>query len=307
MTGFSITPVGPFPEQTDEGFPQFIQFQADGTDLGGPDADTLNFGPTITATRGVGENENVVTIDVDLDAIGIMWQSLGVDLGTAQTVNLADGLTAELVDNLLTIRVTGSPPQTFIQWLQDGTPLGDDSVHYVNVVGPLLQAVRNSGVGPSEIVLTAVPPQWMDHGADRGDPYVIDVGDNLRATQQSGGVVRLDAIIPSASEFTFADVPGDHTIAAADFGNGLSTSGTTGSQHITVPDDSQLGSGDLNGKTVLIYQEGAAAVDVLPVSGVNVRVRSPLLSSSAGQYATLTLIHTRHANEWVLCGDLASA
>lgn len=63
MTGFSVTPVGPFPQATDQGFPEFIQFQSEGVDLGGPDADTVDFGAGLAATRGVGESENVVSVE----------------------------------------------------------------------------------------------------------------------------------------------------------------------------------------------------------------------------------------------------
>ena len=65
MTAFSVSPAQGFTPATDEGFPQFIQFQADGVNLGGPDADTLDFGPGLTATRGTGENENKITVDAD--------------------------------------------------------------------------------------------------------------------------------------------------------------------------------------------------------------------------------------------------
>lgn len=65
MTTFSVSPAQGFNPPTDEGFPQFIQFQADGANLGGPDADTLNFGSGLTATRGTGEHENEVTVTAD--------------------------------------------------------------------------------------------------------------------------------------------------------------------------------------------------------------------------------------------------
>lgn len=65
MPSFSVTPVGPFNPATDEGFPQFIQFQDEGADLGGPDADTVNFtGSSVNVTRGTGENENVITVGI---------------------------------------------------------------------------------------------------------------------------------------------------------------------------------------------------------------------------------------------------
>lgn len=60
---FGISPSGGFPPAAAEEFPNFIQFQDDGTDLGGPDADTLNF-VGATVSRGTGENANVVTVEV---------------------------------------------------------------------------------------------------------------------------------------------------------------------------------------------------------------------------------------------------
>ena len=65
MTAFSVTPVGPFPPDESGGFPKFIQFQQDGVNLGGPDADTVNFVGNLIATRepsGVDQNTIVVTI-----------------------------------------------------------------------------------------------------------------------------------------------------------------------------------------------------------------------------------------------------
>ena len=62
MVGFVIAPVNA-QQATDTGFPDYLQFQAAGSNLGARDADTLNFGSGLTATRGVGENENTVTVD----------------------------------------------------------------------------------------------------------------------------------------------------------------------------------------------------------------------------------------------------
>ena len=59
---FSITPLLDMPPPEAQEFPNFIQFQEDGTDLGSNDADTLNFAGGLTATRGTGENANVVTV-----------------------------------------------------------------------------------------------------------------------------------------------------------------------------------------------------------------------------------------------------
>jgi hypothetical protein len=62
MSNWSISPAAPFPPPTAGEFPQYIQFQEDGTDLGRPDATTVNFGSGLAATRGTGENEGVVTV-----------------------------------------------------------------------------------------------------------------------------------------------------------------------------------------------------------------------------------------------------
>lgn len=66
MPGFSLTPVAGFPPPTEDAFPQFIQFQFDGVNLGGPDADTVNFvpGETFSVTRGTGEDANVITVTI---------------------------------------------------------------------------------------------------------------------------------------------------------------------------------------------------------------------------------------------------
>jgi hypothetical protein len=62
--GFGMYPGTGWPVPTPDDFPDFIQFQEDGVNLGGPDADTLNFTGNVSVTRGEGENANVVTVDV---------------------------------------------------------------------------------------------------------------------------------------------------------------------------------------------------------------------------------------------------
>lgn len=85
MSAFSVTPVSNIPPPNAEEFPNFIQFQQGGENLGGPDADTLNFGAGLTATRGVGENSNVVTV--------VGGGSASVAVGVIDLVNSAeDGL-----------------------------------------------------------------------------------------------------------------------------------------------------------------------------------------------------------------------
>ncbi len=61
---FGVSPAVAGVEQAaDDGFPNFIQFQLDGVNLGGPDVDTVNLTTGLTATRGTGETENALTIE----------------------------------------------------------------------------------------------------------------------------------------------------------------------------------------------------------------------------------------------------
>lgn len=59
---FGITPTQGFNPTTDNEFPDYMQFQAAGVDLGDRAVDTLNFDTNLTATRGTGEAANVVTV-----------------------------------------------------------------------------------------------------------------------------------------------------------------------------------------------------------------------------------------------------
>jgi hypothetical protein len=106
MTAFSVTPLTDVPPPAAQEFPNFIQFQADGTDLGGADADTVNFGAGLTATRGTGENSNVVTLTGEAATSALQVQEDGVNLGAANvdTLNFSTGLTATRgSDNTVTL------------------------------------------------------------------------------------------------------------------------------------------------------------------------------------------------------------
>jgi hypothetical protein len=110
---FSVTPVGPFPTSTDDGFPQFLQWQDEGVNLGGPDIETVNIvGDGLTATRGTGETEKVLTIEGFGVSLSLQFQNNGEDLGAADatTVNVTGDLTIERTDNTITI---GHEPTVF--------------------------------------------------------------------------------------------------------------------------------------------------------------------------------------------------
>lgn len=60
---FGLTPAGAgFPPQAPDSFPNYIQFQSNGVDLGLPNVDTVDFADGLVATRGTGESANKVTV-----------------------------------------------------------------------------------------------------------------------------------------------------------------------------------------------------------------------------------------------------
>ncbi len=91
MPAFSITATGGFPPPTADEFPEYLQWQTEGTDLGLPDVDTVNItGDGVTTTRGSGANANTVTIDIPGGGGGggaIDMLSLRLDEDTDVTMN----------------------------------------------------------------------------------------------------------------------------------------------------------------------------------------------------------------------------
>jgi len=154
----------------------------------------------------------------------------------------------------------------FLQWQWEGVDIGDTAVDTVNLTGSGI-AGMSVGTGENANVLT------------------IEV---------EGG----------AGTLSWRDVPGDTTLTADDAENGLSCSGTTGEQNITVPSDGDVDFPD--GTAILVYQAGAADVSFVAPSGVALNVREALTTALAGQYATATLIK-RSTDNWIVCGDLAAA
>lgn len=135
MPGFSVTPVGPFPTATDDGFPQFLQWQDEGENLGGPDAETINFvGDGVSATRGTGETEKVVTVEIRSTPLSLQFQDHGLDLGAddATTVDIEGLLTAERTDNTITISM---PRLTWRDTPGDAVLLIDDSENGLSMSG----------------------------------------------------------------------------------------------------------------------------------------------------------------------------
>ncbi len=63
-TSFSVQPASaPLAPQTPREYPNFIQFRFNGVDLGGPDANVVDFvGAGWVVTRGTGEDAGKITV-----------------------------------------------------------------------------------------------------------------------------------------------------------------------------------------------------------------------------------------------------
>lgn len=99
---FGITPAAGFPPQASDEFPNYLQFQNQGTDLGLPNVDTVNFGRNLIATRGTGENANVVTVVADT----FTWSDTAGDY-LLDAGDLGNGIRATHTTGLLVITVPG--------------------------------------------------------------------------------------------------------------------------------------------------------------------------------------------------------
>jgi len=142
--------------------------------------------------------------------------------------------------------------------------------------------------------------QWQWDGLDVGDRAVETVnftGDAAVTVSSGGGTVTVDV---APRPFVWIEVPGDYTAVAADALNCLVTTGTSGTQQITLPEP--VSAGFIDGESILVFTEGDAGVSFITPSGVDLLYRSPLTNVAAGRYATVTAIV--RGNNWILCGDL---
>lgn len=137
-------------------------------------------------------------------------------------------------------------------------------------------------------------------GGRDADTVAFIGGRVTRGTGDNSGVVTV-----VLGGMTWRDVENDTVLVYADAENGVATTGTTGMQSVTVPADTGDAAVDLpDGTCVVLFQDGAAPLEVQAESGVDLLYRSDTFTTRlAGQYATATLIK-REANVWLLCGDL---
>lgn len=75
MATFGITPVGTFPPPTADNFPEFLQWQQDGTDVGTTAVETIN----ITGGASVSINAGGDTLTVDVGVSAFSWRTVASD------------------------------------------------------------------------------------------------------------------------------------------------------------------------------------------------------------------------------------
>jgi len=266
---FGITPLAGFAQQAPTEFPRFLQFQNLGIDLGGPDAETLDFEGSLVATRGTGENSGKVTVTV-----------AGLAGGTVTSVNMSVPAEFAIAGN----PITGA-----------GTL----------AVSKVVQNANEVWAGPAS-GLDAQPAFRTLVNADM-PAAVANVAFNNQAKNlvyagpPSGGVAP-----PSFRALVTADLPfawntpgpGNYTLVLADLGNGVVMNGGT----LTIPPNSSVAFPD--GASIVVLDKGymdpyAIAGDV----GVTLEHRVAFLPASAGQFGTVTLIQ-QGIDNWILCGDL---
>ena len=139
-------------------------------------------------------------------------------------------------------------------------------------------------------------------GAADADTVNFVGGRVTRGTGENSGAVTV-----TMAGMVWRDVTGNTTLVRGDAENGIATTGSTGTQTITVPADTGDAATDLPvGACVVLFQAGAAGLAVQPGAGVTLLYRTAAFTATAaGRYATLTLVK-RSANIWLLCGDMGA-
>lgn len=119
---FGLTPVNGFPPPEPSTFPQGIQFQQAGVNVGTRAVDTVNFvtGPALSVTVGVGESANVLTVAVPDGSGGA--EPMFCDLAPAPVLDFIDTLFVDDfndVDGRLTGHFARSGGSTEVAWVSD--------------------------------------------------------------------------------------------------------------------------------------------------------------------------------------------
>lgn len=147
--------------------------------------------------------------------------------------------------------------------------------------------------------------QWQYRGEDLGgtDASTVNATDGIKATRGVGEDANVITLTAEPYRLVWREIDGDGTVEPDDVGNGIVMMANTGAPVLTI-DDGVIPVGG----AVLVLQKGAAQVDIVPSSGLDlVYPTSRFISALAGQGAIITLIGgPAEAGEVVLCGDMAS-
>lgn len=197
---FGLTPAGAgFPPQAPDAFPNYIQFQYEGEDLGAPDVDTVDFQGSVFVSRGAGENANKVTVVVggtpsaptatplNILAFKLTGSGSGVGITTwAQTVLRADSDVGSYnaATNELTFAAEGVYQVTVATRATVGT------------AGLVNQVILQSPVGGVD-EWTDGSRHYVDNGGGRDQ---FDMTDVFVLNMQAGDLVRGFEVLTDNSE-----------------------------------------------------------------------------------------------------------
>jgi hypothetical protein len=111
MPTFSINPTSGFPPAASSNFPNYLQWQQNGVNLGAPTVDTVDLVNGITATRGTGENANVLTVSANQ---GLTWnhQTTAYQLALSDANN---GVAMDVIGEVTTLTIPNSSDVPFIE------------------------------------------------------------------------------------------------------------------------------------------------------------------------------------------------
>ena len=284
---------------------------------------TLNY---LLASGGAGADVAYVAPPTGLTAIadgsGLVNVSGGSALPVATTLSAwIDHVLGSTRGAIITRQASGwalLAPGTSGYFLASGGAGADPSYAAVTGLsaiadGDLLANISGGSAVPIANTLTAL----IDHaiGSTRGSILTRQAAGWALLTPGTSGYVLTSAgagadpayaaIPPEVDNVSWRTVSGDTTLSpATDNQNGLYCTKSSGTQNITIPGDTGVPANDFPvGASVLVYASGAAAVDIAPVSGTNLFVRSGLTTNLKGQYSVATLLKTA-TNEWFISGDL---
>jgi hypothetical protein len=147
--------------------------------------------------------------------------------------------------------------------------------------------------------------QWQDNGENLGDTAAstVNATNGIKAERGVGEDANVITLSATPYMISWREIDGDGDVLPTDANNGIVMLANTGAPVLRI-DDGVLPVG----AAIIVLQKGAAQVDIVPSSGLNIVYPTDrFISALAGQGAIITLIGgPADAGEVVLCGDMAS-